>query len=128
MNYIHLLQPQRRYLMVSYQKLRGFLKLITKELLLVLHTVKKIGVTVQLSEDEKSRLGIFNYLNLFQLISGIIVPLLGIFYGGKIPLTGWLIACLPPLLSVFVLYLNKLQKYQDALVVYFIFYPFFTCL
>lgn len=43
-------------------------------------------------------------------------------------MTGWLIACLPPLLSVFVLYLNNRQKYQDALLVYFIFYPFFTCL
>ena len=43
-------------------------------------------------------------------------------------MTGWLIACLPPLLSAFVLYLNNRQKYQDALLVYFIFYPFFTCL
>ena len=128
MSYIQLLQPQRRYLKAGYSKLVEFLKLVSKDLLSVLHQVKRIGVTGELNEDEKSRLGIFNYLNLFQLISGVSVPLIGIFYGGGIPLTGWLIACLPPLLSVFVLYLNKRQKYQDALVIYFIFYPFFTCL
>jgi signal transduction histidine kinase len=35
---------------------------------------------------------------------------------------------MPPLLSVFVLLLNKRQRFQDALLVYFIFYPVFTCL
>ena len=68
MSYIQLLQPQRRYLKAGYSKLVEFLKLVSKDLLSVLHQVKRIGVTGELNEDEKSRLGIFNYLNLFQLI------------------------------------------------------------
>ncbi|MGK2861308.1 MAG: sensor histidine kinase [Chitinophagaceae bacterium] len=128
MNYIELLQPRNEYFKTIRSKLTEFLKLINNNLLTFLHKVKGIGVSDEMNEYEKSRLGIFNYLNLFQLISGIIVPILGIFQGGKIPISGWLIACLPPLLSIFILYLNKRQKFQDALVVYFIFYPFFTCL
>lgn len=128
MSSIQLLPPRSEYFKAGYSKLAEFLKLISKNLLSVLHKVKEIGVIDEMNEYEKSRLGIFNYLNFFQLISGVIVPLIGIFHGGKIPLTGWLIACLPPLLSVFVLQLNRRKKFQDALVVYFIFYPFFTCL
>jgi signal transduction histidine kinase len=81
-----------------------------------------------MNEYERSRLGIFNYLNFFQLISGVIVPMWGIFHAGKIPASGWMIACMPPLLSVLVLFLNSRYKFQDALLVYFVFYPLFTCL
>ena len=96
-------------------------------MLAILHRIKSIGVTANMDEYEKSRLGIFNFLNFFQLISGIIVPMIGIFHAGKIPLSGWLIACMPPLVSVFVLLLNKWHRYQNAILAYFIFYPFFTC-
>ena len=129
MSYIlQVLQPRREYFRVGYLRLAEFLKLVANNLLSVLHRIKRIGVTDEMNEYEKSRLGIFNYLNFFQLISGVIVPVFGIFQSGKIPVTGWLIACMPPLLSVFVLLLNKRQKFQDALLVYFIFYPVFTCL
>ena len=125
---MQVLQPRREYFRVGYLRLAEFLKLVANNLLSVLHRIKRIGVTDEMNEYEKSRLGIFNYLNFFQLISGVIVPVFGIFQSGKIPVTGWLIACMPPLLSVFVLLLNKRQKFQDALLVYFIFYPVFTCL
>lgn len=129
MSYIlQVLQPRREYFKVGYLRLTEFLKLVANNLLSVLHRIKRIGVTDEMNEYEKSRLGIFNYLNFFQLISGIIVPVFGIFQSGKIPVSGWLIACMPPLLSIFVLLLNKRQKFQNALLVYFIFYPVFTCL
>ncbi|MGZ8552553.1 MAG: sensor histidine kinase [Chitinophagaceae bacterium] len=122
------LQPHREYIKVAYSKLTEFLKLVAENLLSFLHRIKGIGVTDDMSEHEKNRLGIFNYLNFFQLISGVIVPVFGIFHSGKIPVSGWLIACMPPLLSFFVLLLNRRHKFQDALLVYFIFYPVFTCL
>lgn len=129
MSYIlQALQPRRQYLKGGYIKLTELLKLVANNLLSFLHRIKEIGVTGEMNEYEKSRIGIFNYLNFFQLISGIIVPALGIFHPGKIPTAGWLMACIPPLLSVVVLLLNKRKKFQDALLVYFIFYPVFTCL
>lgn len=129
MSYIfQIITPQHRFFKTIYSKLNEFLNLVANNLLSVLHKIKRIGATDELSEYEKSRLGIFNYLNFFQLISGFIVPVSGIFYTGKIPVSGWLVACMPPLVSIAVLFLNRRYKYQDALMVYFIFYPVFTCL
>jgi two-component system sensor histidine kinase/response regulator len=129
MSYIfQILPPRREYLKTGYSKLIEFLTLAVDNLLSVLHKIKRIGASDGLNEYEKSRLGIFNYLNFFQLLSGVIVPASGIFYAGKIPLSGWLVACMPPLVSIVVLFLNKRYKYQDALLVYFILYPVFTCL
>ena len=129
MSYIfQIMPPQHRYFKTAYSKLNEFLNLVANNLLSFLHKIKRIGATDELSEYEKNRLGIFNYLNFFQLLSGFIVPVSGIFYTGKIPVSGWLVACMPPLVSIAVLFLNKKYKYQDALMVYFIFYPVFTCL
>jgi hypothetical protein len=128
MSYIfQIITPQHRFFKTIYSKLNEFLNLVANNLLSVLHKIKRIGATDELSEYEKSRLGIFNYLNFFQLISGFIVPVSGIFYTGEIPVSGWLVACMPPLVSIAVLFLNKRYKYQDALMVYFIFYPVFAC-
>jgi two-component system, sensor histidine kinase and response regulator len=129
MSYIlQILQPRGEYFKTGYSRLVEFLKLLANKLLSILHSIKRLGVTDDMNGHEKSRLGIFNYLNFFQLISGAIVPLFGIFQGGKIPVSGWAIACMPPLLSVLVLYLNQRRQLQEALLVYFIFYPVFTCL
>ena len=123
-----ILQPRREYFKTGYSKLVDLLNLSAKNLLSVLHRIKRTGVTGEMNEHEKSRLGIFNYLNFFQLISGAIVPILGIFQPGNIPLSGWVLACMPPFLSAIVLFLNSRYKFQEALLVYFVFYPLFTCL
>jgi len=128
MGYIsQILEPHLLYRRISYLRLTEFLKLIRKNLLSILHRVKDIGVTATMNDHEKSKLGIFNHLNFFQLITGVVVTIFGMIYGGKIPMGGWLLACMPPLTSVVVLVLNSRQKYQEALLVYFIFYPVFTC-
>ncbi len=94
----------------------------------ILHRIKSSGVTAEMNEYEKSRVGIFNYLNFCQLISGAIVPVMGIFQPGNIPLSGWMLACMPPFLSIVVLLLSNRNRYPEALVTYFVFYPLFTCL
>ncbi|MEP7376599.1 MAG: HAMP domain-containing sensor histidine kinase [Chitinophagaceae bacterium] len=120
-------EPRLPYRRLSFLRLKEFLKLIRKNLLSILYRVKDIGVTATMNDHEKSKLGIFNHLNFFQFITGVVVTFFGIIYGGKIPVSGWLLACMPPLTSVVVLVLNSRQKYQEALLVYFIFYPVFTC-
>ncbi|WP_276500588.1 sensor histidine kinase [Terrimonas pollutisoli] len=125
--FLQVLQPSHDYFKTSLVRLAEFFNLVAEILQSILHTIKNIGVTAEMSQYEKSRLGIFNSLNFFQLISGFVVPLLGIFSAGKIPLTGWLVACIPPLVSSLVLFLNNKNRYNEALVVYFTLYPLFTC-
>ena len=122
----HLLQARRFYLKISFTKAVEILKLIQVNVLAILHRVKNIGVIDSMDDYEKSKLGIFNHLNFFQILTGLVVVFIGIFQD-KIPVIGWLMACLPPAASVFVLYLNRRYKYQEALIIYFICYPVLTC-
>lgn len=125
--FLQVLQPSHDYFKTIRMRLAEFFNLVAEILQSILHTIKNIGVTPGMSQYEKSRLGIFNSLNFFQLISGFVVPLLGLFNAGKIPLGGWLVACMPPLVSSLVLFLNNKNKYNEALIVYFTLYPVFTC-
>ena len=85
-------EPRLLYRRISFLRLTEFLKLIRKKLLSILHRVKDIGVTTTMNEHEKSKLGIFNHLNFFQLITGVVVTIFGLIYGGKIPVGGWFLA------------------------------------
>jgi signal transduction histidine kinase len=116
----------------SRQRLRlaGFadsLKRITKNLVASLSHVKDIGITPGMTVQERSKLRIFNQLNFFQLITGIIVPVVGLLNAQKFPASGWIVVCLPALVCVGVLVLNHYQKHQEALLAYFILYPLFIC-
>jgi two-component system sensor histidine kinase/response regulator len=100
---------------------------IRKKILHFFKLVRSIGVTTALADHEKRKLGIFNQLNFFQLVTGIIIPVTGLFHTQKFQVAVWLVTCLPALISVLVLVLNAQHKYQTALHCYFIFYPVFTC-
>ena len=89
---------------------------------------KSIGVTSAMDDYEKRKLGIFNQLNLFQLFTGIIVPLTVIFNDENILASSALIIISPALVSILVLYLNSRNMHKAALLSYFILYPFFTSL
>src|SRR5256885_9226038 len=73
--------------------------------------VKHIGVTSVLPGDERAKLVIFNQLNFFQFITGLIVPLIGLFNADKFPAEGWIIISLPALTSISVLVLNAYHHY-----------------
>ena len=90
--------------------------------------IKKLGFIAKMDEYERLKLGVFNQLNFFQLLTGILIPILGLINRQHIPAGAWVIACLPACTSVVVLYLNYLRKYEAALLTYFIAYPFFTCI
>lgn len=92
-----------------------------------LQSVWNIGDSVELDDYEKRKLGIFNQLNFFQLITGILVPIAAFITSKKFPANDWYIAILPACISILVLILNSFNKYQAALLCYFICYPVFTC-
>jgi signal transduction histidine kinase len=94
----------------------------------LLQKIKVLGFAAEMGDYEKRKLGIFNQLNFFQLLTGIFIPLVGLLYRNEVPLSAWLIACLPACTSGAVLFLNYLRKYEAALLTYFIVYPFFSCI
>ena len=94
-----------------------------------LERVRTIGASTSLDDYEKRKLRIFNQLNFFQLITGVIAPLMAILSstGKFFPADSWYITTFPALISILVLVLNANRKYQAALLCYFILYPVFTC-
>lgn len=88
--------------------------------------VRYIGLIERMNYYEKRKLGVFNQLNFFQLLSGLLVPLLGCLHKDNLPLSAWLLACLPSIISATALTLNYQKKHHAALLCYFILYPFFT--
>lgn len=115
----------------SLQKIRsvapkGFLQPVKNHSVQFLQLIKNIGIAEKMDYYEKSKLAIFNQLNFFQLIVGILVPVIGILHKDHLPLSAWMLACLPSTLSVVVLCMNYFRKYEAAQLTYFILYPFFT--
>ena len=90
--------------------------------------IKSIGLIKTMDDYEKRRLGIFNQLNFLQFLAGVIIPIIGFFHVETLSLGVWAMACLPALTSIIILYLNHKQKYEAALLSYFILYPFLTCI
>jgi signal transduction histidine kinase len=103
---------------------------IDKKLLQLLEQVRSIGYIDSLDDYEKRKLGIFNQLNFFQLITGVIAPLMAILSssGKFFPAGAWYITTSPALISILVLVLNANYKHQAARLCYFILYPVFTCI
>lgn len=90
--------------------------------------VRSIGFHASMDELEKTKLGIFNQLNFFGLVGGIVAPIAGIFDHSKLPALAWIIACSPAIISVLVFWLNSKRRYEIAMISYFILYPVFTSL
>ena len=101
----------------------------SKQQILNLFTqIRSIGYTDAMDDHEKRKLEIFNQLNFFQLITGVVVPIIALVSSKKFPAGEWYIVTLPALISILVLVLNATYKYEAALLCYFIFYPVFTCI
>lgn len=84
--------------------------------------VKSLGYSSTLDEYELLKLGIFNKLNFFQLLAGIFIFFTCVF-NKQFPDWAGIVASLPALVSMLVLYLNKRYKHQAALIAYFILHP-----
>jgi two-component system, sensor histidine kinase and response regulator len=128
MRYVPQLLQQSRLYRTRIAGLADSLKFLQKNVFSFLMQVKNIGVTANMGAIEKSKLRIFNHLNFFQFVTGILVPLFGLVNADKFPVGGWIIVCMPALVSVFVLILNHYNKHEWALLTYFVLYPFFICI
>ena len=124
------LSQHRLHHLVSKLKTPGFSrpnKIFLKQYLVsLLHRIKTIGYQGTMEEYELRKLGIFNLLNSFQLLSGIFIFFTCLFYHQKF--SGWIciLSSLPLLVSVLVLYLNSQFKHKHALIAYFILHPLAT--
>jgi two-component system sensor histidine kinase/response regulator len=87
-----------------------------------------IGYQPSLGGYEKRKLGIFNFMNLLGLLTGIIIPLAGLFNKDHLPSLLWVIAGAPALISLIVLIANHYHRYELARVCYFTLYPIVTSL
>jgi signal transduction histidine kinase len=68
-------------------------------------------------------LSVFNQLNFFQFIVGIVVPLICFFGNNKFPAAAFFIACLPACVNLVVLFLNFYFRFEAGMISYFILYP-----
>jgi len=90
--------------------------------------INSIGVTPQMDEYEKRKMGIFNKLNSLGIATGIILPLIGLFNNDHLPGLAWFVATSPLAISVFVLWLSYEQYNVASRMVYFSLYPVATTL
>lgn len=99
---------------------------LKQNLVSLMREIKTVGYRETMEEYKLRKLGIFNQLNFFQLLSGIVILFTCIFYNDKFG--GWvgIVSCLPLLVSMLVLYLNSQYKHRSALIAYFILHPL-TC-
>lgn len=97
-----------------------------KNPLRLLKYISSIGVSPSMDDYEKRKLGIFNQLNFFQLVTGITIPIIGLLQVHQLPAFAWIISAIPALVGVVVLFFNYHRQYESALLSYFILYPLFS--
>ena len=104
----------------------GKMEFISQKTFEILKEVKSIGYTQTMDEYDRRKLSIFNQLNFFQLITGILVPISCLFGKEKFGAGYFLIASLPAFVSFLVLCLNFYFKHEAGIVFYFMLYPLVT--
>lgn len=107
-------------------KLKRSILLLKDKFFLLLNRIKSLGIHEAMEEYDQRKLSIFNQLNFFQLIAGILAPLSGLFNSKLLPTGLYFIACLPAFVSLLVLWLIKQKKHDAAIIAYFMLYPFIT--
>jgi len=91
-----------------------------------LEDIKSIGITKTMDDLDRRKLSIFNQLNFFQLVTGLIIPVSFLFNNDNFVVSSFLIACLPAMVSFLVLCLNLYYKFEAGIIAYFILYPLVT--
>jgi two-component system, sensor histidine kinase and response regulator len=90
--------------------------------------IRSIGTTSELDDYEKRKLAIFNILNCMGIMNGVVIPIAGLFNDDKLPLLAWVVAISPAVISSIALIGIYYRRYEQAKMVYFIFYPLLTAL
>ena len=90
--------------------------------------IRTIGDSPHLDDYERRKLAIFNLLNCFGLLNGIIIPFAGLFSDDKLPLLATAVAFSPAIISSIALLGTYHRRYESSKMVYFICYPLVTAL
>lgn len=90
--------------------------------------IGSFGVTAFMSEPERRRLRLLNQINILHFITCLIIPFMVLFGARNISTLSYILSLAPVFVSALVLLFNALKRYNEALLSYFILYPFFTCL
>jgi signal transduction histidine kinase len=128
--------PFRRYsinsiIMLLHNKASHFLEnekfaALRTNVPLFFERVRSLGCAESMEDYEQRKLKVFNLLNFFQLVFGIIIPVTAMMSHHRMSPMGWVAACMPALVSVLVLYLNSRRAYEVSTLCYFILYPVIT--
>ncbi len=94
----------------------------------LLRQIRSIGDSPALNDYEKRKLAIFNILNFFGILTGIVIPFSGLFNDDKMPALAWAVAISPAIISGIALSGTYYRRYEQARVIYFILYPVATAL
>lgn len=97
-------------------------------LLKFFNRIRRLGVTDEMDGYETRRIGIFNLINFFGLVTGIILPVTAFLNDGYLPPIAWFVAVSPAFVSLGVLLGHYFLKHHFALLWYFTFYPLVTSL
>src|SRR4030095_3032412 len=76
------------------------------------HQLTAIGVVDEMEDYEKIKLGIFNQLNFFQLVTGVLAPFVFFLTTKHFPVKVLFIAMLPAVISGVSLVLNYFKKHD----------------
>lgn len=106
-----------------YAEWNGKFQSATALLTRTIQHIKSIGFTGHMDDYEKRKLGIFNQLNFFQLLTGAIIPLAGLLSNRQFHTSAWIVACMPAVISTLVLALNARREYYLAQIAYFVVNP-----
>src|SRR4030095_5365856 len=94
-----------------------------------LQRIKSIGCLPNMDEYEKSKLGVFNLLNVLGFLIGMFLPIIGLTVAGiKLSAFAWIVTFSPAMVSMLVLVLNHYHRYESGALCYFIMYPILTAL
>jgi two-component system, sensor histidine kinase and response regulator len=102
---------------------------LIKNPIFFLNRIKSIGSGTGMDEYEKSKLGVFNLLNVLGFLIGIFIPTVGLTVAGiKLSPFAWAVTFSPAMVSMLVLVLNHYRRHETASLCYFIMYPILTSL
>jgi hypothetical protein len=91
----------------------------------LINQICHFGISPAMPETDRKKLVIFNRLNLFQLAGGLLL-IIALISSTKFSLSTYISLFIPLGISVLVLMLNRLQRYESALFSYFLLYPIAT--
>ena len=100
----------------------------TVEIMRYWNFIKSIGITPSMEEIEIRKMSIFNKLNFYGIIMGIVVPIISMIALKHLPPLAWYAAGSPVAIGIIVLWLNHERYYEFARMIYFSFYPVITCM